>query len=100
MCARSQHSGDISSDTWLRWCASGTGASSSRGRRRDSSSAATIWGFVTTSAGCDGTPGPIVEQIVGGAARPANEARRILLGAVDGGAVGPHPLERELGRIE
>src|SRR3954466_3562495 len=78
MWARSQHSGDISSDTCTRCSSSGTGASNARVRRRDSSSEVTIWDLVTTSDLGGRAPGPLVEQVVGGAARTAHEARCIL----------------------
>ncbi len=44
--------------------------------------------------------GPVVEQIVGGAAGSADESFGVLLGRVDGGRVGAHPLEREERGVE
>src|SRR5215207_7328913 len=97
MCARSQHSGDMSSDTCPRWAASGTGARRPSVQRRASSSDATISGFVTTS---DGAGGPVVEEVVGGAPGAEHVALRVVLRGRDRGRVGPDPFERVLGGVE
>ena len=100
MCARSQHSGDISSDTCPRCAASGTGASRPRVRRRDSSSAAAISGLATTSDARGLEPSPVVEQLVGGAPAAGDEAVEVLGGRGARRVVGPEPFERGLGRVE
>src|SRR5690242_5094002 len=100
MCARSQQSGDISSETCRRCASAGTGASSASVRRRDSSRAATISGFVTTSDLGRGASGPLIEEVVGGTARAADEARRVLLGGIDGDGIGTKPFERVLRGVE
>ncbi len=94
MWARSQHSGDIRSDTCSRCAGSGSGASSARVRRRASSSAAAISGLATTSDAGGLEPGPVVELLVGGTPTPGDEPVEVLGGGGAGGVVGPEPLQR------
>src|SRR3954454_19040882 len=94
MCARSQHNGDISSDTWTRCAASGTGASSARVRRRAASSAETISDLVAMSDVGGLQSRPLVELLVGGAASAHDVAVEVLGGRAAGRGVGIESFER------
>src|SRR5262245_30243945 len=94
MCARSQQSGDMSSDTWRIWSRTGTGSRIPSVRRRAPSSAATISVLVTTSAGDRDELVPVVELVVGGGAPAGDEPVVVLGGRRDGGVVGADPGQR------
>src|SRR3954452_23319282 len=100
MCARSQHNGDMSSDTCTCWRSSGTGASNARVRRRLSSSAAAISGLVTISDAGALQARPVFQLLVGRAAAPRDVPVEVLVGCGARLVVGTEAVERGPGGVE